>query len=127
MKHNDLEVVLLINGQPAKEYTDANFEQEATKNEVSKYIEAIEGASFELRYTVSQAYRFAPAIDWLYFDLSVDGKFACTQREYKQDSKRTGLLDCFVKWIDERTWEKSSFRFARLEVCGKSSQLLQAS
>ena len=74
MRLGDTEVEILISGQPAKEYTDDDFEQEPLEDEASKYIEAVEGSNFAFRCTLHPSYKFAPAIDYLCFTFSVDGE-----------------------------------------------------
>ena len=121
MRIDDIEVEILIDGQPAKEYTDDDFEQEAVEDQMSKYILAVEGAHFKFRYTLYPSYTFAPAIDYLGFYFKVDGKKVSGKvMEKERISKRktkSGSRDGYISKLDGMPIEEK-FVFSNITTHG---------
>jgi hypothetical protein len=73
MRIYDLEAQIWVNGQPATEYIDPDFEQEPVEGEALGYIETAAGSTFEFRCHLHPTYVFATVIDYLSFWFFVDG------------------------------------------------------
>lgn len=69
----EIEVQFLIEGEVAIEHPDTQPDDGDIKDTLSTYIEATTGLSFGVRYTVHKDYLFAPAIDFLGFEIHIDG------------------------------------------------------
>lgn len=118
MRIGAFEAEVLIEGQPAKEYIDDKFEQDAAGTTMSKYIQAIPGANFAFRLTVLPGYEFAPAIDFLSIGCLVDGRCSGIRQVLtKSDTSMTRIRKGFVTRIGGRLKEQK-FRFSALDTYG---------
>lgn len=120
----ELEVELLIDDQATQEYTDEDFEQEPVEHEASKYIEALEGASFAFRCTVHPRYVFEPGVDYLAYEMTVDGEsvmgLAANKKLLHPDEGMTSVRKGYVSRHAGQLQEEE-FRFTRFEVRGMLS------
>jgi len=66
-----IEVKVLVNGSAAQEY-DGDDDESNGPNTVTKYIEALSGAEFEVHYEAKPSFRFP--CQHLEFNISIDGK-----------------------------------------------------
>ena len=124
MRIGELEVEIAIDGQPAREYTDKDFEQEPLENHMSKYIEALSGSRFEFRCKAHPGYELAPAIDWLSFRCFIDGglvrKETVLVRGVTSSKTRTATADGFISSRDGYEILER-FRFDPLKTQGSCS------
>jgi len=67
-----LEVTVLVNGAPLDEYVDSD--EETSPAEVIKYVEAVSGAVFHVKYDIGSAFT-VKAEHGVQVELSLDGKW----------------------------------------------------
>ena len=122
MRIDDIEVEILINDRPAIEYSDNDFEQEPVEDEMSKYIEAVEGAKFAFRCTVHPSYEFAPAIDLLCFKFLVDGVRVMgkvvTKENISTGEPTTQMREGYITKLNGVASEEK-FLFGKIKTCGR--------
>ena len=67
----EIEVKVLVNGCATQEYEDEDEEAQGP-NTVTKFIEAVSGAEFEVQYEMKPSFQFPS--QHLVLELSIDGK-----------------------------------------------------
>jgi len=112
-----LEVEVVVNGQPLKEYTDTFVDEDQPKT-VVKYIEAVSGANFEIRCRFTSPYPHQEVVNGV--EVRLDGERAGFILIRK--SCLMPLLSEFTSSIQGRrtgqgqTWSQEKFRFAELSI-----------
>ena len=113
-------VDFLVNGQPAEEFDEPVHGDEPVRDEASRYILAVAGASFAFRCIVPPRYSVYEPTDSVRFKLILNGEWRrslCTTRE--QNGEPT-----IIDGGHYNTATGSSlrgFRFADLHTHGKAS------
>ena len=123
MRIGELEVELLVGGEPAKEYTDDDFEQEPIQRAMSKYVEAVEDVNFAFRCTIHRSYKFTKNVDYLAFEYLVDGVKVTASAAAKRDHKKgQGLIRHRNGYISkhEGLLREEKFRFGKIETYGRA-------
>jgi hypothetical protein len=71
------EVQIIVDGTPAEEYDD-DEEEEVTDNDkaVTKYVEAVAGAHFAVKFLLQPSYSFTQGQDSVTARVDIDGHFA---------------------------------------------------
>ena len=121
-KIGNIKAEFLVDGHVAPEYRDEVSERSADENlgTMSTYVEAVAGATFGIRYTVDDDFKFSPAITWLSIVIHVDGietedrmfakaKFQAGSRVFRSSH----LLECLNGVI-----RRSKLRFSVLQTYG---------
>lgn len=112
-----IEVKVVVNGTPAQEYDDDDQETIA-HNTVTKYIEAISGAEFEVQFELKRSYRFPS--QHLVFQISVDGRVldnsVVSKEEFAERGQAwVGSLKGIMRSHGE-TWSLERFRFSEIKT-----------
>lgn len=108
--HSGLEVEVVVNDVPLKEYDD----DEAPPHTVMKYVESATGANFKVRYRFTKPF---PTTHGVSLDLSLDGI-----RMSGSTHRNSELLDDEwnfeegAKFIVKGTWYTRKFSFSELEI-----------
>jgi len=112
-----LEVEIVVNGQPLKEYTDTFVDEEEAKT-VIKYVEAVSGANFEIYCRFTRPYPHRDVVNSAHVELDGEGVVGkIIRKSYLQP-----LLRGYTAWIKGRTtgqgqkWLEEKFRFAELTI-----------
>ena len=110
----DIKVAIMINGQELKEYNDEDVGNDE-ENSVSKYVEAISEAKFEIITSASRWYQFTS--DAVQMDIYMDGAYADACLLRKKDASRVHAWKCRLngaRRFDGNRWEVKPFKFREI-------------
>lgn len=103
-----IEVAVTIDGNDVKEYEDPDLVEPAERT-VTRYVEAVTGKSFEIRFGVNNKYRRRGKGDYLSFKVYIGGQCARGQLASKQEISRS--TSCYGSSLDG--WRLSPEKVAR--------------
>jgi hypothetical protein len=119
MKLNNLEAEILVDGKPATEYPDEDFDQDPVDDAASRYIEGVAGARFEIRCTVPPKYKFGAGVDYLACRYTVDGVSAkgrvLTKSDCQSKNSDSTTRSGFRSNVHGREMEER-FRFGKIHT-----------
>lgn len=122
----------MVDGVPANEYDD-DEETAASTEEITKYVEAVSGANFEIKVLVGPGYTFAEE-DAVSCSVYVDGEYGAGRvRKKDHVHECAGLGESTIINVDGRYSMDTSgrklykFQFADLETRTDASTILWSS
>ena len=115
---DDIEVTIQVNGQDLREYFDQDGDP-STDVSVSKYIEAVSGARFEVVIMVPKSHKFlSDALTFrVFLDGSLVGKSGINKIKVLKD--KSNFYKKSIKGVSKPVgsgWEMRSFQFTEINI-----------
>jgi len=112
-----LEVRVMVNGEPLKEYTDTFVDEEEAKT-VIKYIEAVSGANFEISCRFTRPYPHRDVVNSAHVELDGEGVGGrIIRKSYLQPLPRGYTASIKGRTTGQgQKWLEEKFRFAELNI-----------
>ena len=110
----DIKVAIVINGQELKEYDDEDVDND-DQNSVSKYVEAISDAEFQIMTSAPSWYQFTS--DAVQMHVYMDGAYVDNRLMRKESANRLCAWQLYVygaKRFDGDRWNVKPFKFREI-------------